>query len=302
MVQGTQSGRLKLADMVLEYVKAKSKNARTGKAYATELIQFLTLTRKVYADELTRTDFRAYVLSLEKTAKSPKTIHNRLTTLKAFLNFHDLDASVVNRKDWPKVPKKLVKKFNPQQIAALLDASGLEDRIIWEFFLASGCREQEVMFCCWSDLDLDGEWLHIQAKPKLGFQLKDYEERSVPLPRAMVEKLKAHKAKAGKGQLVFPAPSGRPNGHFLRRLKEIAYTAGLNCQHCTNRVGVACSGAAVCSVWQLHSFRRTAATGWAEKGISLPTIQKWLGHSDITTTSLYLGTQEDVTARELLNR
>ena len=146
VVQGKQSGRLKLADMVVEYVKAKSKNARTGKAYATELNQFLKLTRKVYADELTRSDFRAYVLSLEKTAKSPKTIHNRLTTLKAFLNFHDLDASVVNRKDWPKAPKKLAKKFKPQQIAALLDASSPEDRIIWEFFLASGCREQEVMF------------------------------------------------------------------------------------------------------------------------------------------------------------
>jgi integrase len=39
------------------------------------------------------------------------------------------------------------------QLTSLLEASGPEDRLVWEFFLASWCRKQEVMCICWSDID-----------------------------------------------------------------------------------------------------------------------------------------------------
>jgi integrase/recombinase XerD len=88
--------------------------------------------------------------------------------------------------------------------------------------------------------------------------------------------------------LLFPTRSGKPHGHMLRRLQSLALKAGLNCGECVNKKGLECSEEPVCSVWGLHKFRRTFATMHSEAGVSARTIQKWLGHSDLSTTLRYL--------------
>lgn len=85
---------------------------------------------------------------------------------------------------------------------------------------------------------------------------------------------------------------GKPDGHLLRSLKKVAYSAELNCGLCVNRAGQRCQDGPVCGKWQLHSFRRTAATRWHEAGMSVPTVQHLLGHSDIETTMAYLSGQD----------
>lgn len=40
--------------------------------------------------------------------------------------------------------------------------------------------------------------------------------------------------------------------------------------------------------FSFHSLRHTSATRWLNEGIELNRIQKWLGHSDINTTTIYL--------------
>ena len=41
--------------------------------------------------------------------------------------------------------------------------------------------------------------------------------------------------------------------------------------------------------WELHKFRKTFATFHHEKqGVSVRTLQDWLGHSDLETTMAYL--------------
>jgi integrase/recombinase XerD len=39
---------------------------------------------------------------------------------------------------------------------------------------------------------------------------------------------------------------------------------------------------------ELHKFRKTFATFHHEHGISVRTLQNWLGHSDLETTMAYL--------------
>ena len=93
---------------------------------------------------------------------------------------------------------------------------------------------------------------------------------------------------------------GRPDNHFLRKLKRIAIRAGLNCGQCKTtitkgkydrkrEVEVTCETDPVCEHWYLHRFRKTCATRWQENGIPVRTIQKWLGHKNLETTMLYLG-------------
>lgn len=52
--------------------------------------------------------------------------------------------------------------------------------------------------------------------------------------------------------------------------------------------GNACSKGPHCSKWFLHKFRHTFATNQLEEGVSIRTLQEWLGHSDLESTMVYL--------------
>jgi integrase/recombinase XerD len=71
-------------------------------------------------------------------------------------------------------------------------------------------------------------------------------------------------------------------------VQKLAYRAGLNCGECVTKAGKSCVGHPVCPQWGLHKFRKTFATMHSEAGVSARTIQKWLGHTDLTTTLRYL--------------
>jgi hypothetical protein len=49
--------------------------------------------------------------------------------------------------------------------------------------------------------------------------------------------------------LVFPGPKGKPNGHFLRVLQNLALRAGLNCGECVNKKGQSCNVKPICGDW-----------------------------------------------------
>ncbi|MGB7466722.1 MAG: site-specific integrase [Candidatus Acidiferrum sp.] len=55
---------------------------------------------------------------------------------------------------------------------------------------------------------------------------------------------------------------------------------------------MSCKHEAVCEKFYLHRLRKTAATRLSHNGISVRTIQAWLGHKSLETTMLYLGVQD----------
>lgn len=93
---------------------------------------------------------------------------------------------------------------------------------------------------------------------------------------------------------------GRPDNHFLRKLKRIALRAGLNCGQCRtaitkgkydakHEVEVTCKTDPVWNHIFLHRLRKTCATHWQEHGVPIRTIQAWLGRKNLETTMVYLG-------------
>jgi hypothetical protein len=81
----------------------------------------------------------------------------------------------------------------------------------------------------------------VTLKPDLGFSPKRWEEREVPVVRALSELLAAHPQRA-ECRFVFPSPAGNREWHMLDRCKEIAKRAKLDEKK-----------------WDLKTFRSTYA-------------------------------------------
>ena len=96
---------------------------------------------------------------------------------------------------------------------------------------------------------------------------KDREMREIPLPTELVKRLKAREHTSN---LIF-AKNSKPNGHMLPTLKAMAKRASVDPKVCG-----------------LHVFRKTFATRLHRAGVDARSIQRLLGHGDLTTTLAYL--------------
>jgi integrase len=124
-----------------------------------------------------------------------------------------------------KYVEQKVRAYRPDELKALFAVATPEEWILFQFFLCTGAREQEVMYAEWNDVDfVDGLFT---VKAKANWKPKDYEEREIPLPDFLVAALKKRMLST-KGDLIFPQPEGKPDGHMLRKLKYRAKRAGLH--------------------------------------------------------------------------
>jgi integrase/recombinase XerD len=241
--------------------------------------------RRSVAD-INRADLLAHMVRLQSKGLGPRTIFNHTARINTLLKANGV-MQVLRPADWPKFDEKVVSAYHAEQLTALFTAASADERMLFQFFLATGFREQEVMHCTWSNVDFRDCVISVRSKPEFGFRPKDKEERAVPVPDSLIEALTSRK-RTSSSALLFPGRGGRPDGHFLRRLQKLAFRAELNCGECTTRGGQSCLTRPVCRRWGLHEFRRTFATSHSESSVPPSTIQRWLGHSDLTTTLRYL--------------
>jgi len=283
----------------------RGKAPKTVAQYTLVLHQFLEqVGRKIrFVDEVTETVLDGYKRRLEQEGFAPKTIRNRLLIICFLLKKNGIQNST-KLVEMPSIDEEVPEPYTREQIDSLfsyLEREGLEEeKQRYKFFLGSSLREKEVMFAEWDDIDFTKGTIRVHAKKDVGFAVKNHEERRVPLPTALIEMLKERRQKARHERWIFINQSGKPEGHFLRKLKMLALRAGLNCGRCRTTImkgsyddkrkaEVTCATAPVCERWKLHRFRKTRATRWMENGIPIRNIQQWLGHRSLETTMVYLG-------------
>ena len=247
-------------------------------------------------DSITRDDLVDHMAALREEGLGPRTVYNHLMRVKSFLRSRGI-VGLLQKEDIPPYDEPEVEAYDPDQLDALFAAANAEERLLFQFFLVTGFRDQEVMFCTWKNVDFKGKVIMVRSKPELGFRPKDKEERSVPVPDSLITLLAARK-KQSVSPFVFPGPNGKPNGHFLRILQQLAFRAELNCGECNSKPRKtkdgkpkpvkSCKTHAMCGDWGLHKFRKTFATMHNEALVPVTTIQRWLGHSDLATTLRYL--------------
>ena len=131
----------------------------------------------------------------------------------------------------------------------------------------TGFREQEVMYLFWSDLNLNLRTARVTSKRELGFTPKRCEEREVPITNQLVDLLRNHPKRPGCS-FVFPSPTGNREQHMLDHCKAVAGAAGLDTKK-----------------FDLKTFRSTYATRMLRSGFDVRTVQHWMGHKSLETTS-----------------
>jgi integrase/recombinase XerD len=286
--------RLTLAAAIDAFVAEKEggPDRRAPKRWRGDLEKFAQVCGKRYLADITRTDIFAWMKHFQAKNSAPRTVFNWTQSLGTFLNAvkHHVDFKFTKKKrggDIPNYTDPAVNWYSKDQLEKFFAACDQEERVCYLFFLKTGCREQEVSNACWSDLEFatteDGDGSVYVVQPKsdeLKFTPKSAETRDVPLDDDLVKALLEHRATCPPRRLVFTSSNGKPEGHFLAKLKAIAFRAGLNCGTCTSKKGLSCATHPVCRKWTLHRFRRTWATQHLHAGVSTYELRDWIGHSD----------------------
>ena len=244
-----------------------------------------------------------YVEFLREQGYSNKTIAIRMGFVFSLLKANGVEKSSKLIK-LPKVQRTRTKAYNPDELSNLFAAMTPQEYLRYLFFVRTGCREQEVQYATWKDLDLKGLRFTVsgEGKSDVGFVPKNHEERQVPLTTELGSLLADHKKHALSDRWVFTNEDRKTEGHFLRKFKAIAKRAGLNCGRCKvtiregrydNRHGVeaTCKFRPVCEEHYLHRLRKTAATNWLRSGFDLMKIKTWLGHKSLEVTQIYLDSE-----------
>ncbi len=174
--------------------------------------------------------------------------------------------------------------YEQEELDRLFAVCTPEERLLFRFFLFTGFREQEVQHFVWRCIDTSASVVRVRSNEQYKWSPKAYKGRLVPcLPEFIAELLSGKPANAKPTDLVFPGAEGRPDGHMLRTLKVVAKKAGLDPENC----------------W-LHKFRATFATTAIDRGVSIRTVQEWLGHSDLQSTMRYLRPARGKQAQEMM--
>ena len=126
---------------------------------------------------------------------------------------------------------------------------------LWLFYLLSGCRCTEILSIKWSDIDNEQKRIFVRGTKT------ESAERYIPLFPQISEILKKL---PHESEYIFPYTKRAIQCNFNKIREKNNFK------------------------FRIHDLRHTFATRCLESGISLNTVQKWLGHkSSVTTAGIY---------------
>ena len=297
------------------YLEEAQVTLRSGSMakYKGSLREFMAFTDKIYVQDVSRDDVRAYMTHCV-SQKNLEPVTAKIKAKIVVCVMRREGAPITMKKgDWPKSPKKLGRPmYQTDTLKKLLAHTNRERYILYSFLLHTGFRLKEATFCSWPDVNFQKSEVSVTEK-KLRehgfvFRPKNYEERSVPVVPELMELLKEQRGRVPEGSfLVFPSPPGRgrlakhkPGGrnldNVLEMVKQDAFDAGLNCGKCkvtVNGKATNCAKHPRCRKFGVHMFRHTYATNLLRNGFTLKDVSHLLGHADLETTKIYLHHLED---------
>ena len=236
----------------------------------------------------------AFLVVRDNKALSAKTVleHHRLisTVLEQALKEGLVAVNVASRATLPKVERKEVNYFQPEQIAAIREAlehEPLKWKALVHMLLITGARRGEVLGLKWDNVDFENNRVYICNSVLYSADVGIYEstpkteksKRYIYLPAETMALLRAYRA----WQI---AERERLDGYYLDRGFVFAQDTGAPMhpdsvtdylKKLSKRYGL--------PHLNPHAFRHTMASMLYYNGVDSVSISKRLGHAQVSTTS-----------------
>jgi integrase len=276
-------------DDYLRYVRMQRKK-RTYLTYRYTLDVLLRASyRKKHIEDATRDDVLDFMTHCYELGLGARTVYDKVVTVLQLFKKHGR-AGLMEKGDWPRYVDAIRPIYEPEELQAMFNTASEDEADMLKFILGSGFRDQEIRSIEYVDIDFRNQIARVTAKAKWDFTPKNWEERTVPLPVGLIERLERRKERkqARPHDLIFGNTKGRPDSEMDMVVKRVAERARLNCGQCVTEHGNKCAEGPYCMNFYLHKFRHTFATNHLRDGVDIRTVQSWLGHRDIKSTMVYL--------------
>ena len=272
----------------LEFLKTEKKMSdNTLQSYDRDVLQFekyLDTNRLNYA-KINSEDIKDYLKHLQEVGKKTSSISRSLASIRSFYQYEMRNKKVkmnpTESVQAPKVEKHAPSILSSQEIELLLnqpqniDLKGARDKAMLEFAYATGMRVTEIISLNIEDVNLEAATVVCKTASK---------NRTIPLGSLSLKALKEYVEEARpilvkdeKEKALFVNINGRrlTRQGFWKIIKYYKEQA-----HITKEITP-------------HVLRHSFATHLLQNGADLKSIQTMLGHSDISSTQVYMQFQDD---------
>ena len=267
--------------LYLHNIKKTSEN--TEMSYRRDLVKVMNYMQEQGIEDvrkITATNLNSYILYLEKNKFSAATISRNIASLKAFYHYMCKEGlvaeDVAETLHAPKIEKKMPEILSTDEVVRLLEqpsgdtAKEIRDKAMLELLYATGIRVTELITLKLSDVNLQMGYIVCRDNGK---------ERVIPFGNeaksALIRYLEGTRSamiKDAESKYLFANCSGQPMSRqgFWKLIKYYAKKAGI-----------------VADITP-HTLRHSFAAHLVENGADLRSVQEMLGHSDISTTQIYV--------------
>ena len=233
--------------------------------------------------EVSETSLNSYVLFLEREGKAASTVSRYIASFKGFFEYCLKQGVIANdpaeRLKPPKVEKKFPQILTINETQKLMDgpdvqsSKGIRDKAMLELLYATGIRVTELISLKMKDMNLSMEYVICHEKSK---------DRIIPFGSAAKKALEVYLEKTREEMLedleseyLFVNCSGKPMSRqgFWKLIKHYADKAGIEKEITP------------------HTFRHSFAAHLLENGADVQSVQKMMGHADVSTTQMYVEMQ-----------
>ena len=272
----------------LEFLQNEKKmSTNTLQSYERDVLQFSKYLdeKKMNYSKVKTEDIKEYLKHLQEMGKKTSSISRSLASIRSFYQYElrnkKIKINPTENVQAPKVEKHAPSILSSQEIELLLDQpkdvdlKGTRDKAMLEFAYATGMRVTEIISLNIEDVDLENANVVCKSAVK---------QRTIPLGTLSLKALKEYIEEA------------RPI--LVRDEDEKALFVNINGGRLTRQ-----------GFWKIikfyqeqahiekditpHTLRHSFATHLLQNGADLKSIQTMLGHSDISSTQVYMQFQDD---------
>lgn len=254
------------------FVKHKEAHGKaTNTTKATYICILEDFIKSIKADTVSDLDILMidnFIDTLSLKSYKPKTIKNKIVVIRSFIKFLYSKNLIDIRPEAIEIPRTVEVEANfldeEEQCALIKSAKNLRDRALIMTILSSGLRASEILNL--KEDDLYRRSLIVSrgkgGKPRVTF-IDPLTEKSIR---------EYHHKREVDSVFVFTNSFGKPlsRQYLSRMISETALRAGIK-----KRVSA-------------HTLRHSFATNMLRKGARIEDVQPLMGHSNISTTRLYM--------------